>query len=433
MPDRQALRRHYVLAAGKAADAMAAAAVANMHHRGAGLAGGLVIGYPAPNRPDPRVLRDLPDPRDLRSPAVLERVAGGHPVPTAASEDAGRRALALAGSLGPDDHLLVLLSGGASALMAVPAEGLSLDEKRSTTVTLLAAGADIHALNTVRKHLSAIKGGRLAAATRADCDVLAISDVVGDDLSVIASGPAVADASRFQDALEILRRFGGTDRFPRAVVQHVEAGAAGRVAETPKPGDPRLARIRAAVIGSRRDAMDGAVAEASARGYHVVRIDDPIVGEARAAAASYVRTVLALAHGKIAEKIPTALPALPGLPVVNRPLCFVSSGETTVHVKGGGKGGRNQEFVLAAAPLLDQMHAPAALASAGTDGIDGPTDAAGAYADSTTIDRALADGRPPDRFLVNNDSYAFFHALGDLIHTGPTGTNVGDLQVILLA
>jgi glycerate 2-kinase len=423
--------RHYLLAAGKAADAMAAAAVANMHRRGAGLSGGLVIGYPARNRSDPPDLPDRHDPpdrrdpRDLRFPAALERVAGGHPMPTAASEEAGRRALALAGSLGPDDHLLVLLSGGASALMAVPADGLSLDEKRSTTATLLAAGADIHALNTVRKHLSAIKGGRLAAATRADCDVLAISDVVGDDLSVIASGPAVADASRFQDALEILLRFGGTDRFPGAVVQHVEAGVAGRVAETPKPGDPRVARIRASVIGSRRDAMDGAIAEASARGYHVLRIDDPVVGEARVAAGSHLRAVLALADGRI--------PAARGTPALDRPLCVVSSGETTVHVKGGGKGGRNQEFVLAAAPLLHQMHAPAALASAGTDGIDGPTDAAGAYADSTTIDRALAEGKPPDRYLVNNDSYAFFDALGDLINTGPTGTNVGDLQVILLA
>jgi hydroxypyruvate reductase len=346
----------------------------------------------------------------------LHRSPGGHPVPTAASERAGRRALALAGSLGPDDRLLVLLSGGASALMAVPADGLMLDDKRSATETLLEGGADIHAFNTVRKHLSAIKGGWLAAATRAGCDVLAISDVVGNDLSVIASGPAVADASRFEDALAILERFGGAGRFPRAVVERLQAGAAGRVPETPKPGDPRLARVRAAVIGSRRDAMDGAAAEAEARGYHVARIEAPVVGEARLAASAHVRA--AVAAGSSERK---------------RPLCVVSSGETTVHVTGKGRGGRNQEFVLAAAQLLDQLRTPASVASVGTDGVDGPTDAAGAYADQTTVDRALAAGRPPDRYLSDNNAYAFFEPLGDLIHTGSTGTNVGDLQVILLA
>lgn len=349
------------------------------------------------------------------------QIVGGHPTPTPDSEEGGRRALVLARSLGADDRLLILLSGGASALMAAPADGITLDDKRRTTAALLRAGADIHALNTVRKHLSAIKGGRLAVSTRARCDVLVISDVVGDDLSVIASGPTVPDASRFEDALDILRRFsGGVDpkgggAFPSAVVQHLIDGAAGQIEETPKPGDPRFERVTTRVIGSRRNAMDGAVAEAGARGYTVVRIDDAIVGEARAAAGSHLRAVLALAAG------------------IGRPACIVSSGETTVHVTGSGKGGRNQEFVLAAAELLDQIETSGSVASAGTDGIDGPTDAAGAYADAATIDRALADGLAPDRFLSDNNSYAFFQALGDLIHTGPTGTNVGDLQVILLA
>src|SRR5262249_5815354 len=207
----------------------------------------------------------------------------------------------------------------------------------------------------------------------------------------------------------------GEAAFPRRVVQRLTDGSAGRVAETPKPGDPRFDRVITRVIGSRRDAMDGAAAEATARGYAVTRIDDPVVGESRVAAASHLRAALALAGG------------------MRRPACIISSGETTVHVKGHGRGGRNQEFVLAAAELLDQIHAAGAVASAGTDGIDGPTDAAGAYADATTIDRALADGLAPDRYLADNNSHAFFHALGDLIHTGPTGTNVGDLQVILLA
>lgn len=388
----------HLVAAGKAADAMAAAAVREL---GSAVRSALVIA------PTEQPFVPLP--------SSFERIVGGHPVPTAASEQAGRRALAIARTLDPSDRLLVLLSGGASALMAAPAAGLSLDDKRRTTDTLLRAGADIHALNTVRKHLSDIKGGRLAAATRARCDTLVISDVVGDDLSVIASGPTVADASRFEDALEMLRRFGGEDAFPAPIVRHLQRGAAGEREETPKAGNPRLARATTVVIGSRRDAMHGAVTDANARGYHVVRIDDPVVGEARQAASSHMRAVLALASG------------------LKRPTCIVSSGETTVRVTGSGKGGRNQELVLAAAEVLHQIGAFAAVASAGTDGVDGPTDAAGAWADTGTIDRALTDGLAPDRYLRDNNSYAFFETLGDLIHTGPTGTNVGDLQVILLA
>jgi hydroxypyruvate reductase len=408
LADLQVLRTHsqepaarstQVIAAGKAACAMAEAA----HRRlGEQISGGLIV---AP------AMQHIDGPFDA--------IVGGHPTPTAASEEAGRRALALAASLGPDDRLLVLLSGGASALMAVPAGDITLDDKRQTTAALLRAGADIQGLNTVRKHLSAIKGGRLAAATVAPCDALVISDVVGDDPSVIASGPTVPDATQFADALEILQRHAGgrevSGSVPARVVKRLRDGADGRLPETPKPGDPRFDRVSTRIIGSRRDAMDGAVAEASARGYKVVRIDDAIVGEARVAAGSHVRAVMALARG------------------IGRPACIVSSGETTVQVRGHGRGGRNQEFVLAAAHLLDQIETSSAVASAGTDGIDGPTDAAGAYADATTIDRALADGLAPDRHLADNNSYAFFQALGDLIHTGPTGTNVGDLQVILLA
>jgi glycerate 2-kinase len=354
-------------------------------------------------------------PKEFENAGALTQIAAGHPMPTSESEWAGRAALAAAAALGPDDYLLVLLSGGASALMAVPAEGLTLDDKRETTARLLRSGADIHALNTVRKHLSAIKGGRLAAATRARCDVLVISDVVDDDLSVIASGPTVPDGSSFAGALDIVHRFGGQAAFPHRVVSHLAAGAAGTVAETPKPGDARLERVRTTIIGSRRDAMKGAAAEATARGYRVVQIQEAVVGEARRSAASHLRNALTLAQR------------------ISRPTCIISSGETTVHVRGRGTGGRNQEFTLAAAELLNQAGQSCAIASVGTDGVDGPTDAAGAYADATTIDRALAQGLPPDQYLAENDSYTFFRALEDLIHTGPTGTNVGDLQVILLA
>ena len=384
----------------------AAAAQVLGHPEEPGLAGGLVIAYPGSPAPSDSYSRDaFPPESGLRRAAgyaQLVRVVGGHPVPTAASEEAGGRAMALARSVDTNDRLLLLLSGGASSLMAVPSDGLSLEDKRSTTAILLEAGADIHSLNTVRKHLSAIKGGRLAAATRGTCEVFVVSDVVGDDLGVIASGPAVADTSHFSDALDILRRFGGEDRFPHAVVQHLRTGAEGRIAETPKPGDPRLAHTRASVIGSRRDAMDGAVAEAARRGYWTLLLDDAVVGEARLAAPSHLREVAGRAGA------------------MKRPLCVVSSGETTVRVTGHGRGGRNQEFVLAAAEVLAQIPSAVTLASAGTDGIDGPTDAAGAYADWTTVSRALAAGRRPGPYLADNNSYAFFDALGDL-------------QVILLA
>ena len=342
-------------------------------------------------------------------------LVGGHPLPTTASEEAGRRALAVADSVEPDETLLVLLSGGASALLAVPADGVTLDDKRLTTNQLLRAGADIYALNTVRKHLSAIKGGWLAARTRGICHTLVISDVVGDDLSVIASGPTVADGSTFSEALDVVDTFGGPSAFPPAAVDRLQRGASGALPETPKPEDARLARTTTTVIGSRRDAMLGAAEEATRRGYHVIRLEEAVTGDARTVASRHVQSALALAAGR------------------PRPVCIISSGETTVHVTGSGKGGRNQEFALAAASPLSTIDASAVLASVGTDGIDGPTDAAGAIVDRSTVARAQAAGLSLDRFLSDNNAYAFFHALGDLVHTGPTGTNVGDLQVILLA
>ncbi len=400
--------RYVCIAAGKAAHAMAAAASRRF---GGAIRSGLVVSStPGATPPD------------------FDAIVGGHPLPTAASEDAGRRALVLADTVGVDETLLVLISGGASALMAAPADGVTLDDKRATTERLLRGGADIYALNTVRKHLSSIKGGCLAARTKGTCVALAISDVVGDDLSVIASGPTVADASTFGDALDILRRFGGEAAFPPAVIARLRRGADRKVPETPKPDDPRLARTTTRVIGSRRDAMAGVEADAAARGYDVLRIDDPVVGEARTTAVAHLRAAMAQASGR------------------SRPLCIVSSGETTVYVTGHGKGGRNQEFALAASLAWehvgdksgpdrgpDPRQTPIVLASVGTDGVDGPTDAAGALVDSTTLERATAAGLAPGRFLSDNNAYAFFDALGDLIHTGPTGTNVGDLQVILLA
>lgn len=340
-------------------------------------------------------------------------VIASHPTPTPASEEAGRRALALARSTRGDERLLVLLSGGASSLIAAPAEGVTLADKARATDMLLTRGADIYSLNAVRKHLSAVKGGWLAAAAAAPTTALAISDVVGDDLSVIGSGPTVPDPTTFAEALAVLRAHGGVDTYPPAVVARLSRGARGEIHETPKPGDPRLARSDARVIGGRHDAMRGAAGEARTRGYVVHVTDEPVVGEARKAARQRIAKAAGVAH--------------------DDRVCLISSGETTVQVAGTGRGGRNQEFALAAADLVESLPRPVALASVGTDGVDGPTDAAGALVDSSTVARATRAGLSPASFLENNDAFAFFGALGDLIHTGPTGTNVGDLQVILLA
>ena len=338
---------------------------------------------------------------------------GGHPLPTEGSVAAARRALEIATASRSDDLLVVLLSGGGSALMALPASGLTLADKQQTARTLMEQSADIYELNTVRKHLSAIKGGQLAAAARGTVLTLAVSDVVGDDLSVIASGPTVADESTYAEALAILNVRGGDGAYPRAVIDRLQRGAAGDVPETPVPGDVRLQRAIARVIGPQRGAINGADLAAQRLGYHVHIVREPVTGEARESAIAHVRRVAAEAG------------TLP------RPFCVISSGETTVTVRGRGRGGRNQEFTLAMSGVLSELGDNVAAASIGTDGIDGPTDAAGAIVDSTTLQRARAAGLAPDEFLNDNNTYAFFERLNDLIKTGPTATNVGDLQVIL--
>jgi hydroxypyruvate reductase len=344
-----------------------------------------------------------------------EWIVGGHPLPDPGSVEAAERALVVARAAAQGDLLLVLLSGGGSALMALPAAGVTLDDKRATARALMDAGADIHELNTVRKHLSDIKGGQLALASVAEVLTLALSDVVGDDLSVIASGPTVPDDSTFADALAVLDRRGSPERYPPRVVARLRRGAGGQVPETPGRGDPRLARASARVIGRQRGALDGARAAAESIGYHVHVIPEPITGEARVAATAYAARVAAL------------LPSLP------RPACVLSSGETTVTVRGTGRGGRNQEFAFAMAQSLDRLGTSVAAASIGTDGIDGPTDAAGAVVDPATFARAREAGiTAPQAFLDDNDTYTFFDRLGDLVRTGPTGTNVGDLQILLV-
>ncbi len=341
---------------------------------------------------------------------------GGHPTPDAGSVEAGREALRCAADAPASGCLVVLLSGGASALLSVPAAGIDLAEKVETTRVLLEAGVPIHELNCVRKHLSAVKGGRLAAATAGRVLTLAISDVVlpvEDDPGVIGSGPTVHDDTRFGEALAIVERPAIRPRVPARVRRLLERGRDGLLPETLK-APPAAERAMYRVVGSRRDAMSGAAEAAGRLGYHVIRIDEPIVGEARVAGAG---------HPARAVEVAAAPPG---------PWCVVSSGETTVTVSGAGHGGRNQELALAAVEAMGGLGRVAALASVGTDGVDGPTDAAGAIVDPETALRARAlvlD--PPAAYLAENDSHAYFDRLGDLVRTGPTGTNVGDIQVVL--
>jgi hydroxypyruvate reductase len=299
--------------------------------------------------------------------------------------------------------------------MALPADGVSLHDKRLASARLLGEGAEIHALNTVRKHLSAIKGGQLAASAVGTVLTLAVSDVVGDDLTAIGSGPTVSDPTTFGEALGILDAHGGRGRYPNAVVARLLRGVAGDVAETPKPGDARLARSYARVIGGWRTAIEGARTAAATRGYAVHVIEAPVVGEARVAALGLLD---AAARARVDHRLP---------------LCVLAGGETTVRVSGSGRGGRNQECALAMAEGIGRLAPVAVAASVGTDGVDGPTDAAGGVVDSTTLERAEAAGlASPSRYLDNNDSYTFLDTLGDLIRTGPTTTNVGDLQIMLI-
>jgi glycerate-2-kinase len=348
-------------------------------------------------------------------PGGVEYFAGGHPIPTAGSLAAGRRALDIAGATAADELLVVLLSGGASALLESPADGVSLADLQATTARLLRAGADISALNAVRKHLSRVKGGRLASASRGRTLALAVSDVVGDDLAVIGSGPTVADPTTYADALAVLDRFGGRGSYPGTVIEALEEGRRGSRPETPKPGSAGLCRTTTMIVGAAGDAIEGAKREAEARGYLVDVEAAPVTGEARLAAEPVFERIRARAAG-------------PG-----RKICLLSGGETTVTVSGTGRGGRNQELALALAGPLAGFPFATVVASVGTDGVDGPTDAAGALADTSTISRARAAGtEDAGACLRDNDAYAFFRAIGDLVMTGPTGTNVGDIQVVTM-
>ncbi len=341
----------------------------------------------------------------------IEVVEASHPVPDAAGRRAAECILETVQGLTPDDLVLCLISGGGSALLALPAPGLTLEHKQQVSRALLASGADIGQMNCVRKHLSAIKGGRLAAAAApARVVTLLISDVPGDDPAVIASGPTLADPTTFADARDILKSYG--IKPPPAVRVHLDSA----LDETPKPGDPKLAKAETFVIGAPQAALESAAEAARAAGVTPLILGDSIEGEAREVA----RVMAGIAQQSVHHGQPAAPPCV-----------LLSGGETTVTLRGKGRGGRNVEFLLALAVALDgqpQVHAIAC----DTDGIDGTEDNAGAIIGPDSLAKARAKGIDPRERLADNDGYGFFSALGDLVTTGPTLTNVNDFRAILV-
>jgi glycerate 2-kinase len=391
-------RHIYVIGAGKASAAMARAVERVLGKR---ISGGLInVKY--------------------GHTAKLKRIElneCGHPVPDERGIDGAKRISAIAERAGEGDLVVCLISGGGSALMPLPAPPIALEEKQAVTKLLLACGANIHEINSVRKHISLIKGGQLARlAHPATVISLLLSDVIGDDLDVIGSGPTAPDASTFLSARGILEKYGVFARTPLFVRERIEAGAAGEISETPKAGDAVFGRTRNVVVGSNRLAVDAAALEARSLGYHTLVLSTFIEGETRD---------VACVHTAIAKEISVA-----GRPV-KRPACVISGGETTVTLRGEGMGGRNQEFALAGAIDLAGRE-NVVLLSGGTDGTDGPTDAAGAIVDGATSRRGVELGLDAKDYLARNDSYRFFDALGDLIKTGPTNTNVMDVRVLLV-
>jgi hydroxypyruvate reductase len=340
-----------------------------------------------------------------------------HPVPDARGVESTQEILSLIEKADKRDLVICLISGGGSALLIAPVQGISLEDKQNTTKRLLACGATIHEFNTVRKHLSRAKGGRLAQmAYPATLTSLILSDVVGDDLDVIASGPTVPDSSTFHDAAQILKGYGLWDQVPPAVRNHLEKGTSGQIEDTPKSDNAAFQQCSQVLVGTNLQALKAAGQEAQRLGYRPLILSSKVEGEAR----EVIKFYMAIAREVLSSENPLRPPA-----------CLLAGGETTVTLTGDGRGGRNQEFALAAALSIEGLD-DIVLLSGGTDGTDGPTDAAGAIADGATVARALEKGLDPKDFLQRNDSYNFFQKLGDLLMTGPTRTNVMDIYMLLV-
>ena len=388
----------YVIGAGKATAKMALAVEALVGER---IAGGIVIvkrGHTVPLR-------------------KVEVVEAGHPIPDQAGVNATETIIGLLRRTQKTDLILCLVSGGASALLSCPVVGLSLQDKQQTTQALLNCGARIHEVNAIRKHISRVKGGRLAKLAHPSTVLsLILSDVIDDSMDNIGSGPTAPDSSTFADCLAIIDRYGVREIIPVAVSSFLKKGAVGEIEDTPKPGDPIFQKVQNLLIGNNQSALVAAKEKAEALGYNTLVLSSSIEGEARKVAMDHV----VLARDVLSSSSP-----------IRPPACIISGGETTVAIQGNGLGGRNQEFALAAAIEIDGLEEVVVL-SGGTDGTDGPTDAAGGIVDGTTAQRGRDKGLDAQDYLKRNDSYPFLKTVGDLLMTGPTLTNVMDLRLILI-
>jgi hydroxypyruvate reductase len=352
-------------------------------------------------------------PEDVESPETIEVVTGGHPLPDRAGVRATRRLLELAEGARSNDLVIALISGGGSALLPAFAGDISLEDGRRLYELLLESGADIHEMNTIRRHCSKIAGGQLARAVfPATLQTFVLSDVVGDDLSVIASGPTVPDPTTFSEALAVVRRCGLEEQLPQAIETYLERGLQDPSLETPDEEDPIFEQVNTLLLGSNRNALKAARKAALERNYRTEIVAGEVTGEAREVGRQIAKYALEAN--------------------VKGPTCLLWGGETTVTVRGEGKGDRNQELVLAGAITIDKQSRPMVILSGGTDGIDGPTDAAGAWATPETAHRGRKRGMVAERYLANNNSYAFFAGLDSHVKTGPTHTNVMDIQIVLL-
>jgi len=388
----------------------------------------LVAGAGKAGAPMARALEDLLGDRIADGVIVVKEGHGlplshvriheaSHPVPDQRGIKGAEEILSLVKDAGERDLVLCLISGGGSALLVAPAEGVSLEDKQEVTRLLLSCGADIHEINTIRKHLSRAKGGGLARfAFPATVVSLILSDVIGDDLNVIASGPAVPDTSTFEDTRQVLEKYNIQDEVPPSVRKRIEQGLQGNIEDTPKAGDAVFQRCYSELVGTNIQALKAAGTKAEELGYQTLILSSTVEGEAREVA----RVLTAIAREVQGSANPLSTPA-----------CILCGGETTVTIQGEGKGGRNQELALAAALVIDGMQNVVVLAG-GTDGNDGPTDAAGAMADGRTLARSRAQGLDPLDYLRRNDSYNFFQPLDDLVITGPTRTNVMDVYMVLV-
>jgi glycerate 2-kinase len=359
--------------------------------------------------------KNLTGPNDLSGFKIIE---AGHPIPDERGVKGAGYISELITGAGEDDLVICLISGGGSALMASPAEGITLADIQVMTSTLLACGATINEINILRKHLDTLKGGGLARlAAPATLVTLILSDVINDPLDVIASGPCVPDPSTYADAIGVLNKYRITGQVPASVMSYLNCGLRGEIHDTPKPGEVLFERIRNVIVGSNRLASEAALVQAKKENFHAMLLTTSLQGEANQA--GRLLSTLAREIGTDGNPLP-------------RPACIIAGGETTVTIRGNGMGGRNQELALGAVDGLAGLEG-VVLVTLATDGGDGPTDAAGAVVTGETLDRARKLGLSPDIYLARNDAYHFFETLGDLLKTGPTQTNVNDLALVFIS